>query len=346
MPLPKDQRMPESSKLDMQKRQATLLREGGPGLFKEAAKEIYNNPAINTAISLSPIVGDAQAGLEAIASAREGDWTGAGLNAVGLLPFVPALRTVWHGSPHKFDAFDMSKMGTGEGAQAYGHGLYFADAPEVAKTYQPRDPKLEETIMKKYSEAENNRDYASMQVYEDFLLHKSPDDVMLGLKDSGLEGDELKRAQKALDYATKQYNSQTAGALYKVDIPDEHIAKMLDWEKSLSQQPQNVQDALAKFDADMYHPSGADYDPDKTGKWIYTRISEALNKRNPQKMSEMDKQASDWLNQQGVPGIRYFDGNARAAGEGTSNYVVFDDQIPKILERNGNPLVEALRNSK
>ena len=31
---------------------------------------------------------------------------------------------VWHGSPHKFEKFDASKIGTGEGAQAYGHGLY------------------------------------------------------------------------------------------------------------------------------------------------------------------------------------------------------------------------------
>ena len=43
---------------------------------------------------------------------------------------------VWHGSPHKFDAFDASKIGTGEGAQAYGHGLYLADAQDVAQQYQ------------------------------------------------------------------------------------------------------------------------------------------------------------------------------------------------------------------
>ena len=42
---------------------------------------------------------------------------------------------VWHGSPHKFDKFDSSKIGTGEGAQAYGHGLYFAESPEVAGQY-------------------------------------------------------------------------------------------------------------------------------------------------------------------------------------------------------------------
>jgi hypothetical protein len=44
--------------------------------------------------------------------------------------------TVYHGSPHKFDKFDSAHIGTGEGAQSYGHGLYVADTPEVAETYQ------------------------------------------------------------------------------------------------------------------------------------------------------------------------------------------------------------------
>ncbi len=41
----------------------------------------------------------------------------------------------YHGSPHEFDAFDMSKIGTGEGAQSYGYGLYFAENPAVAADY-------------------------------------------------------------------------------------------------------------------------------------------------------------------------------------------------------------------
>jgi len=44
-----------------------------------------------------------------------------------------AAHTVWHGSPHLFDKFDISKIGTGEGAQAYGHGLYFAENPNYGK---------------------------------------------------------------------------------------------------------------------------------------------------------------------------------------------------------------------
>src|SRR5687768_12961428 len=32
----------------------------------------------------------------------------------------------YHGSPHSFNRADISKIGIGEGNQAYGHGLYFA----------------------------------------------------------------------------------------------------------------------------------------------------------------------------------------------------------------------------
>ena len=46
--------------------------------------------------------------------------------------FQPA----YHGTPHIFDKFDSSKIGTGEGAQAYGHGLYFASSKEVAQHYR------------------------------------------------------------------------------------------------------------------------------------------------------------------------------------------------------------------
>ena len=50
---------------------------------------------------------------------------------------VPGLAELiaYHGSPHKFKKFDASKIGTGEGAQSYGHGLYFAENPKVAKSY-------------------------------------------------------------------------------------------------------------------------------------------------------------------------------------------------------------------
>ena len=44
----------------------------------------------------------------------------------------------WHGSPHDIPmgrSMLMEKIGTGEGAQAYGHGLYVAEGKNVADTY-------------------------------------------------------------------------------------------------------------------------------------------------------------------------------------------------------------------
>jgi hypothetical protein len=53
-------------------------------------------------------------------------------NMQDVAPAFPA----WHGSPHDFVEFKLDKIGTGEGAQAYGQGLYFAQNPEVAKSYR------------------------------------------------------------------------------------------------------------------------------------------------------------------------------------------------------------------
>ena len=53
---------------------------------------------------------------------------------------------------------------------------------------------------------------------------------------------------------------------------------------------------------------------------------------------ENDALKTEYLKSLGVPGIRYLDGNSRGAGAGSSNYVVFDDAIPEITKRNGEPL--------
>lgn len=41
----------------------------------------------------------------------------------------------YHGSPHVFDKFDFSKIGTGDGLNKYGYGLYFADREGTAMYY-------------------------------------------------------------------------------------------------------------------------------------------------------------------------------------------------------------------
>lgn len=53
-----------------------------------------------------------------------------------VLPKPKPKIVAYHGSPHKFDEFSMDKIGTGEGAQAYGRGLYFAENEGVARQYR------------------------------------------------------------------------------------------------------------------------------------------------------------------------------------------------------------------
>nr|UWG00443.1 MAG: MuF-C-terminal domain [Bacteriophage sp.] len=45
-------------------------------------------------------------------------------------------QAAWHGSPHDFDEFDLGAIGSGEGNQAHGWGLYFAKDKKVSKLYK------------------------------------------------------------------------------------------------------------------------------------------------------------------------------------------------------------------
>jgi hypothetical protein len=141
---------------------------------------------------------------------------------------------------------------------------------------------------------------------------------------------------------------ENTGNLYKVDIPDADIPNMLDYDKPLSQQPKAVQEALAKYDPDMYGPKSADYDSAELGQSIYERLVAEESKkarelvRNGQFIEDTSKygfqNASKRLNEIGVKGIRYLDEGSRVAGKGTSNFVVFEPSQVKILEQNNKPV--------
>lgn len=237
---------------------------------------------------------------------------------------------LWHGSPHKFDAFDASKIGTGEGAQAYGHGLYLAESPDVAKSY-----------------AEN----LSANVPNLLTPTKDEYKTIVNLKRMQRRGESLSPEQLKTftDIAGKISGYETAVKnisknVYKVDLPDEHIAKMLDWDKPLSQQPENIKSLFSNnVTRQQLNAGGVETMPISfNGKTTY----EFSNGFNGQDLYETlannlgADEAAQLLKQQGVPGMRYLDGGSRGAGAGSSNYVVFpgNEGLLNILERNGKPI--------
>ena len=52
-------------------------------------------------------------------------------------------QSAWHGSPHDFNEFDLGAIGTGEGNQVHGWGLYFAKDKKVSKQYKDVLSKLQ-----------------------------------------------------------------------------------------------------------------------------------------------------------------------------------------------------------
>ena len=244
-----------------------------------------------------------------------GDLKGA---ALGAIPDTPGIRA-YHGSPHDFDKFDLSKIGTGEGAQAYGHGLYFAENEGVAKTYRDTTSGKNANIA---VQTNGVRQLIGM-------LQKNPPELEQALRNSAAHmkasGTDAGRiaAQEAIAVADSIRDGTFkagSGRMYEVNIkanPDD----FLDWDKPLSQQSAGVRDAINRVGRDA-EPYGLD------------RITDDMR---PVEMSKLfrDPVAIERLKQHNVPGIRYLDQGSRAGGEGSRNLVVFDDKLIEILRKYG-----------
>jgi hypothetical protein len=211
--------------------------------------------------------------------------------------------TLFHGTPHKFDKFDLSKIGPGEGAPAKGWGLYFAESPGVAKTYQA---KWHPVYTRKANELSAAMDAKFRQMKE--LKPGSP---------------EQKKLRAEFDDLSKEFNSVTKGEglghLYEVDIDDEVVGQMLDWDAPLREQPwfRNVKDVVSEYKAQGKQPDA------------FARLIAKANARGGgsvtggqfyegmvSQFGGDQAKVSEFLNQAGIPGIRFYDGGSRGTAGG------------------------------
>jgi hypothetical protein len=259
----------------------------------------------------------------------------------------------FHGSPYDFDKFDLSKIGTGEGAQAYGHGLYFAENPTVAQEYKGRLSTLANV---------NDSPEAKTALY--YLQQNNFDKI-------AARADLENRIRQKLPDTHPQIqaiNSYDPGKMYEVNInaDPEHF---LDWDKPLSEQHPKVQEALSGIlPKGKLNPDGLDMGggativdnrngkvkPGSAAPWIlksgnslfdlsqkdvdrmlsegqagesaYTRLTSSLGSQTA---------ATQTLHEAGIPGIKYLDQGSRGSGEGTRNFVVFNDQLVDIIKKYG-----------
>ena len=381
-------------------------------------------------LDFAPVVSDLVGVGDTMTSYRQGDMLGTGINAlatgVGVLPLVggPASKAVkaggnkvrsalrgidaWHGSPHRFNNFSMSNIGTGEGAQAYGHGLYFAENKGVSENYA----KVLGDDMTAYQGAMNdvnravspytdfqNSEYMVNWAYEggydpkkeslyDFMVKEIDEGGYTLEEPDGVDIQGILKAAQDPEVikATDRMVMPVEPTLYNVNLnvePDE----LLDWDAPLSEQSENVKDLGRKLfpevssnemhfidnqreaihwtelvDGELtpekmdivtrimgrngksgeWKPYGEHSMESITGAEIYHKLanSEDLpeefmkDARWVQNLGQAERTqgfndvgTSLFMSSMGIKGIRYLDGTSRSAGEGTRNFVIFDDSL-------------------
>lgn len=275
------------------------------------------------------------------------------------------------GEPSDLGMFDVSKIGTGEGAQAYGRGLYFAENEKVAKEYRDqlteRDLDYEDWLMGKYKDAESNQDYARMEMYEKAMMHDKPQDFKDLAADTDYDEDYRGLAAEVGE-EIEEYGPNL-GSMYEVNIdvePDE----LLDWYKPLDEQSDKVSKVLSDaFRSTVKDPDGvavmgfdgeivdraSNYSPEewklaektyrKLGNKISTNLDLEMRKIGSgmgmhealqQRLGGADKVA-EYLQSKGVKGVRYADAFTRhkSPDKQSMNYVIFDDRLITIAKKYG-----------
>jgi hypothetical protein len=175
-------------------------------------------------------------------------------------------QPAYHGTPHDVDRFSTDHIGTGEGAQAYGWGLYFAGKKEVAEWYKKvlteqsaptykgvelerRDTsnsfvglsELESTAIAYYEMFKGGREVARRQ---------TRNDLEMNTRKGSMVDEEIKReSAESLEGFDGKFDEiidqvdLNLGNLYKVELAPEEDEYLL-WDKPLSEQSEKVRELL------------------------------------------------------------------------------------------------------
>ena len=256
----------------------------------------------------------------------------------------------WHGTPHEFaptennplGEFDSSKIGTGEGNDAFGYGTYLAEAQGIGRHYKDQlsrrlgdDPSWWEG--KKLPDALTTSEQKTYDILRGKLFKTTSGGPNLSAEESATLrslGDKHRAYSEGIEAMKPK------GFLYRVKLHPEIVNKMLDWDRPLGEQSEHVQKVFKDlmeseiWDADtrkLVEKVGIPHHQIKGSK-LYELVasSDALAGKG-----QFGKAASEELARRGIPGIKYLDASSRRNGDGTRNFVVFpgEEKKVRIVER-------------
>ena len=217
----------------------------------------------------------------------------------------------YHGSPYDFDRFDASRIGTGEGAQAYGYGMYFAGSPQTALSYRDSlsgqlmadgnfvgksDPHREvatliamgedPSVLRRFAQAEHDRLSEKIaKLQEQFSVsggweNEATRGMPAKLAELKVRRDRHAERLSGLDYYAGKNVGYNRGHMYEVQV-DHPESSMLDWDAPLSRQPSALK-FFQKMSTSLPHePPVAMLDRaievDASGGHAYSKLQDALS---------------------------------------------------------------------
>lgn len=247
-----------------------------------------------------------------------------GLNASEIDLMVRA----FHGSPHSFDRFTTDKMGTGEGVQAFGWGLYFTDIKSIAENYAKVLSGKDYSIV--LDELKINgkviSDKSILNLFKDAIEsftnpYNTVSTSLAGVIEDESIANKIESGEYKVEYKITPSKSKN---LYEVSLhngktPEQY--SWLEWDKPLSENNRNKITQQAKKEGiDVSNLFG--FGNDINSKTVYDNLSFSEFNDNP-------KEASLFLLRAGIDGVKY---PAESISRGTTsdnargfNYVVFDE---------------------
>lgn len=314
-------------------------------------------PSMKSDNQIAREAADAALGLGPENMAGGGGGRGAGLFR-GLMATIGKAKgkgiTAFHGSPYDFDKFSTSKLGTGEGHQAYGHGLYFAENEATAKFYRdtiaPSKIGAQADIIPEYFKPGNIiPSYGGGQdkVLKFHSFNKL--DWVAYVVEVDKAGKVIPGARTRV-HATPPTQKEVEkvlgkgmGKMYEVEIKAGR-ENLLDWDKPLSGQPESVRTAIEGLMSPQEKRHLANWKAPawslKPGESPNIKYEDAIDVGTIYGLLSASHKGgarglSGDLLAGGVRGIKYLDQVSRGAGKGTSNFVVFDDETIEIIKKYG-----------
>lgn len=233
-------------------------------------------------------------------------------------------QSAYAGSRVDYDAPSLEAIGSGEGSQAHGYGLYYALNRDVAERYR-----VDFVTEGKSFDEDNYKDVAA---YYYKTNNANRDKAILSLEkdiaeDKNMSPEDRKEFDKILDFlknATDKELLGESGQVHEVDIPENPY--LLDEQLPFSEQSEFVKDAIRKLNNEDVNDI---LDDDTTGEDIYGELVNSINKENGYNLSqkEAEKRASQTLGKLGIKGITY---DGRQDGR---CFVIFDPKDVRVIQK-------------